>query len=116
MPAKLTPILLLAAVLGTFGGISDTQALPPRSHSEQGVIEVVDPIARVLQLRRPDRSEPLRVIWNMRTRFVAGQHFTNANQLRFGRAAEVWYRTPLFGERFATKIVLLDSPPAARSR
>jgi hypothetical protein len=113
MPSKLTPIIL-AVVLGTFCGISDAKARPPQSRNEQGLIESVDPTARVLQLRRPHRSEPLRLVWNARTRFVAGQHFTNADQLRSGRAAQVWYRTPLFGERFATKIVLRDSTPATR--
>jgi hypothetical protein len=97
-------------------GVSDAKARPPRSRSESGVVESVDPATRVVHLRRSHRSGSLRLVWNSRTRFVAGEHFTSADRLRSGGGVQVWYRTPFFGERFATKIVLLDSRAAARSR
>jgi len=97
-------------------GVSDAKARPPRSRSELGVIESVDPAPRVVHLRSSHRREPLRFVWNSRTRFVAGEHFTSADQLRSGGGVQVWYRTPFFGERFATKIVLLDSTAAMRGR
>jgi len=105
----LTGSILLAALVATFAAGSDARARPPQPRMESGVIESVDYTARVLRLRRADQSEPLTVIWNARTRFLAEDRSNTESGLRVGKRAIVSYRTPLFGERYATKIELAGS-------
>jgi len=105
--------ILFAALVATFAGGSDAWARPPRSRTASGVIESVDHTARVLRLRQTERSEPLTVIWNWRTRFLAEDQLGTASLLQEGEWANVFYHTPFFGERYATRIELVGS---ARTR
>lgn len=99
---------VFATLVATFAGGSDAPARPLRSRVESGVIESVDHPARVLKLRRSNRSEPLTVIWNRRTHILAKGRSTTASGLQVGKRAAVSYHTPLSNERYATKIELID--------
>jgi hypothetical protein len=101
--------IVLDALVVTFAGGSEAWARPLRSRTESGVIESVDHPARALQLRLADRSEPLTFIWNRRTHILAEDRLTTASGLQVGKRAIVSYHTPLFGERYGTKIELVDS-------
>jgi hypothetical protein len=101
--------ILFAALVATFASDSDAWARPPRSRTASAVIESVDHTARALRLRRTKRSEPLTVIWNRRTRFLAGDQLGTALLLQEGEWANVSFHTPLFGERYATRIELVGS-------
>jgi hypothetical protein len=101
--------ILLAALIATFAVGSNAWARPPQSRVESGVIGSADYTTHVLRLRRAERCEPLTVIWNPRTRFLAEDRLNTESGLQAGKRAVVYYRTPLFGERYATKIELIDS-------
>ena len=71
-----------------------------------GTIEAIDQDARILRLRRDGEAVPLTLVWNSQTRFVEGTRFVTAAELTKGARVTVWYHTPFFGKRFATKIVI----------
>lgn len=104
---KLKGRLFLVLLLAAFAG--DASARPPRPHTESVVIESVDHTMHALRLLPADGCERLTVVWDRRTRFVAGDRLSTASRLQPGGRADVSYRTPFFGERYATKIVLTDS-------
>ena len=71
-----------------------------------GTIETIDQNARILRVQRDGEAVPLTLGWNSRTIFVEGARFVTAAELAKGTPVTVWYRTPFFGKRFATKIVI----------
>ena len=71
-----------------------------------GTIERIDADARILRIKLGGEAPPLTLVWNSRTRFVKGSRFVTATELTKGASVTVWYHTPLFGKRFATKIVI----------
>jgi len=110
---KLKGRVFLVLLLAAFA--DEAWARPPRPHTESVVIESVDHAAHALRVRRVNGCERLTVVWDRRTRFVAEDRLSTASPLQAGGRADVSYRTPFFGERYATKIVLTDSA-AARPR
>jgi hypothetical protein len=84
---------------------SQASARTPRSRVQHGVIEMIDRVARTLRIQSDGQANPLTLVWNSRTRFIESGRFVSAAELRQGTPVAVWYLTPLFGERFATKIV-----------
>ena len=105
-PWKPGLIFFVAALLATFAGGSDAWARPPRPRIASGVIEAVEPSAGVLRLRLPNRCEPLVVTWDAHTRFFEEHRSVTASRVQAGMQVTLSYRTPFFGERYATKIVL----------
>ena len=83
-----------------------TFARPPQPRVQRGVIEMIDRDARILRIQRDGEAVPLTIVWNKLTRFVEGSRFVSAAELKKGTPVTIWYRTPFFGERFATKIVI----------
>lgn len=79
-------------------------ARTPRSRVQHGVIEMIDRDARTLRVQLEGSALPLTLVWNSRTRFVGESRYVTAAELRQGNPVTVWYLTPFFGERFATKI------------
>lgn len=71
-----------------------------------GTIETIDQDARILRLKRDGEAEPLTLVWNRHTSFIEGTGFVTAAALTKGARVTVWYHTPFFGKRFATKIVI----------
>lgn len=111
---KLKTGILLAPLLTIIAG--DASARPPQPRTESGVVESVDHTTRALRLRRVNGCERLTVVWDRRTRFVAEDRLSTASRLQPGGRARVSYRTPFFGERYATKIVLTDFATAGPHR
>lgn len=77
-----------------------------RDQSCCGTIETIDYNARLLRIQRDGDAGPLTLVWNGRTSFVDGTRSVTAAELTRGTRVTVWYRTPFFGKRFATKIVI----------
>ena len=71
-----------------------------------GTIVSIDQDARILRLNRDGEAEALTLVWNSQTRFIEGMRLVNATELTKGARVTVWYHTPFFGKRFATKIVI----------
>ena len=84
---------------------SQASARTPRSRVQHGVIEMIDRVARTLRIQSDGQANPLTLVWNSRTRFIESGRFVTAGVLTKGTPVTAWYLTPLFGERFATKIV-----------
>jgi hypothetical protein len=132
--AQVPATTLCAALCAVLIGIcSQACALPPQSRVQSGTIEAIESDARILRdpccfgtiatidhnarilwIQRPGKAIPLTLVWNRRTIFVEGARFVDATRLKKGTAVTVWYRTPFFGKRFATKIVIERS--AARPK
>lgn len=71
-----------------------------------GTIKTIDEDARVIVIQRPGESVPLTLKWNNKTKFLENNDFVTPATLKNGALVTVWYRTPFFGKRFATKIVV----------
>ncbi len=122
IPASTLCVALCAALIAT---CSHASARPPRPRVESGAIETIeqngrilrvqccsgtietiDRDARILRIQRQGEAVPLTLVWNSQTRFVEGTRFVTAAALTKGTPVTVWYHTPFFGKRFATKIVI----------
>ena len=126
IPATTLCAALCAALIAT---CSQASARPPQARVESGTIqtveqdgrtlrvqccigaiETIDRDARILRIQRQGEAVPLTLVWNSRTRFVKGTRFVTAAELTNGAPVTVWYHTPFFGKRFATKIVIERGP------
>lgn len=96
-------MVLCVAIVAT---CTQAPARTPRSRVQHGVIEMIDHDARTLRIQRDGEAVPLTIVWNRLTDFVEGSHFVTAANLTKGTPVTIWYLTPLFGKRFATKIVI----------
>jgi hypothetical protein len=85
---------------------SQGSARRPQARVESATIQTVDQNACVLRVQRYGNAIPLTLAWNSRTIFVEGARVVTSATLTKGTPVKVWYRTPLFGKRFATKIVI----------
>ena len=122
IPANIICAALCAALIAT---CSQASARPPQARVESGTIQTVeqdgrilqdpccsgtiatiDQNARILRVQRYGEAIPLTLVWNSRTIFVEGARVVTAAALTRGTPVKVWYRTPFFGKRFATKIVI----------
>ena len=80
-------------------------ALPPLTRRVPGIIQSIDHEARTLTVM-PDKGKgPVLLIWKNDTLFLYNGQFTNAAALKEGTSAVAYYRAPLFGKAFATKLV-----------
>ena len=94
-------------ILVTMAVLSSTSlARPPQPAQQVGIIEAVDHAARTLRLRQTGEAGSLTLTWNNRTRFIEHDTAATAAALRKGASVRVWYRSPLFGPRWATKVHL----------
>lgn len=94
--------LLLAMVCAT---ASDAWARPPRAREQRCVIQTIQPNSRAMTLRCGKDAEPLELVWTKQTQFVKDWRFTESAQLKPGQQATVYYHSPFFGKKFATKVV-----------
>jgi hypothetical protein len=81
-------------------------ARPPRPRVLSGEIETIDQNARILRIRGGSEATPLTFVWNNRTRFLERDRVSASAELTKGASVTIWYGTPFFGERYATKIIL----------
>lgn len=85
---------------------SPATARPPQAIVQRGTIEAIDRDAHILRLQRHGEAVSLMLAWNSRTHVFEGTRAVTADELTRGASVTVWYRNPLFGERFATKILI----------
>jgi hypothetical protein len=86
-----------------------------RPREEFGTIQSIDIGTRRLTVNPAREAKPLTLIWNSQTRFLQDWRFTTVEQLKQGTRVTVYYHSPFFGDRFATKIVWVTSAPLARA-
>ena len=84
IPLTVAAGLLLAAT-------PDVQALPPRQHSVNGVIETIDCASRTITLNSKGGAAPLTFVWNDSTRFTKKGACAKC-RLDSGQTVHVWYR------------------------
>ena len=99
---SLTPAIAAAALLLS---AAESQARPPRARELCGVIQMIDPASHTLTVQSPKRDEPMTLVWKRDARFIKNWKFTEPGSLREGQRACVYYRSPLFGKPFVTKVV-----------
>lgn len=87
-----------------------------RPREEFGTIQSIDIGTRRLTVNPAGEAKPLTLIWNSQTRFLQDWGFTNVERLKQGTQVTVYYRSPFFGERFATKIVWTTSAPLSGAK
>ena len=84
-------LLLTVAVALLFAPTPDVQALPPRQHSVNGVIETIDCASRTLTLKTKDGAAPLTFVWNDSTRFSRRGGCAKCS-FDSGQTMHGWYR------------------------
>lgn len=92
-------LTMLAQIPRSFGR-------PVRAREQFGTIQEVDVRTRRLTIDVGRDSEPLALVWNSSTWFVEGIHFTSVERLKRGMQVVVYYHSPFFGDRYATKILV----------
>lgn len=86
----------------------ESQARPPRARERQCVVQTIERSSRTMTLRCGKDAEPLEVVWTRQTNFLQNGKFADAALPKTGQAVTVYYRSPLFGKKFATKVVWKD--------
>lgn len=89
-----------------FGQTHTTLGLNVRPREESGAIQSVDFQARRLTINLGCSDKTLTVAWDSWTRFIDGLDSTTVDRLKRGMRIKVYYHSPFFGERYATKILL----------
>ena len=78
----------------------------PQPIQKRGVIEMIDHPTHTLRLRVKADGRVLMLVWTPRTQILNGTRKATLTDLTKGASVTVWYRHPVFGERFATKILI----------
>ena len=105
-PPSLKSMLAAAALLCLSS--ADAWARPPRARESCGVIQAIDPQTHTLTVQSPKRDQPLTVVWKRDTKFIHNWKFTDSAALKEGLRACVYYRSPIFGKPFVTKVVWVN--------
>lgn len=80
-------------------------ARPPRARERQCVIETIGWSMRAMTLRCAKDAEALQLAWTKQTQFVKDGRFTDSAQLKPGQRVTIYYHSPFFGQKFASKVV-----------
>ncbi len=96
----LVGVLLSAAFLTA----PSASAVQPRARPAEGKVLFVDGDAQSFVFK-PDKKRPLVLDWTRNTVFVHNRQLTNAVALKPGLSGTVYYRSPLFGKPFVTKVI-----------
>ena len=84
-----------------------------RAREEFGTIQSIDFQTRRLTVNPARDVKPLTLVWNSWTQFLQDSHVTTVERLKRGMQITVYYHSPFFGDRFATKISWATSVPIA---
>src|SRR2546425_1406788 len=95
---------------------TDTWAHPPGSRQLVCKIETMDRYTRTLTLDCDKEVKPLDLVWHDDTWFVQNQHFTNSEALKQGLMVRVYYWSPFFGKKFATRVVWANGSALNRNQ
>lgn len=98
--------LFLIVSCGLFLMPTQSQARPPRARERTCVIQSIEHSARTMSLQCGNDSNPLELVWKKDTRFLKDWKFTEAAGLKAGQTVVVYYKSPFFGKKFATKVIL----------
>lgn len=96
----------LAICLIFSGFLATSAAMPPLSRSFESRIVQVDSKQHFLTLEPQAPGKPTTFIWTNETRFLRNNEFTNAGELRKNLWVKAYYRSPFFGRKFLTKVIL----------
>lgn len=98
-------IALIALVTSFLLAPVESWARPPRARERHCVIQSIEYQSQRVTLQCGKDTEPLELIWTTDTRFVRNGQFADAATLEAGETVTVYYRSPFFGKKFATKVV-----------
>jgi hypothetical protein len=105
-------VMLVAAVLAT----QSVFGITVLAREEFGTIETINIGTRRLTINPAREAKPLTLVWNSQTRFLQDWRFTTVERLKQGTQITVYYHSPFFGDRFATKIVWATSASPAGAK
>ncbi len=97
-------LLVVAALIGA----TDAFAHTPRSRPVVATVESVSLENRTLTIAPTKGKGPAVLALTKQTKFIHNWKFAPANELKPGKHAMVYYRTPFFGKPFVTKIVWVN--------
>lgn len=97
--------LLVAA---TLFAATDAFAHTTRSRPVEATIESIELESRTLTISPAKGKGPSDLALTKRTTFVHNWKFAPASELKPGKRAVVYYRSPFFGKPFVTKIVWVN--------
>ena len=83
---------------------ANVEARSPRAREWCGVLEQLNSEQRSLNVRSSKENKPLEVLWTKDTRFIHNGKFDSSSALK-GTKVCVYYHSPFFGRRFASKVV-----------
>lgn len=101
-----TGILMVIMLVTIFAQVPTSFGISLRSREEFGTIQAIDLRTRRLAIKVERDAKQLALVWGSSTSFIEGSHFTTVDRLQRGMQVTVYYRSPFFGERYATKILV----------
>lgn len=104
---KRLPCILLMLVVTAIPAL----ARPPMSRQAVGRIESVDSSAQRFTFWRAANAGDLVLAWNRRTAIYLDGLKSTPAALKSGQSARVYYRTPFFGPRWASRVVFVTARP-----
>lgn len=91
------------ALLGAMNVSGSTE----RSSRLDATVESINPQTRILVIRPAKKKGPSLLALTKETKFLRNWKFVTVNDLKSGSRVVVYYRSPLFGKPFVTKVVWL---------
>ena len=91
-----------------FFSASDASAHTTRSRPVEATVESVSLDNRTLTIAPAKGKGPSVLALTRQTKFLHNWKFAPASELKPGKHATVYYRTPFFGKPFVTKIVWIN--------
>ena len=95
-------------VAATLFAATDAFAHTTRSRPVEATIECIDLEDRALTIAPDEGKGPSDLALTKRTKFIHNWKFAPASELKSGKRAVVYYRSPFFGKPFVTKIVWVN--------
>jgi hypothetical protein len=98
---------------GTLMAAAIVTAMPAAAHTVRsrpasGTIETLDVGARTVKFSPTSDKAPTELALTRQTIFIHNWHFVPASELKPGTLVVVYYRTPLIGRPFVTKVVWVN--------
>ena len=113
-------LISIAIAAGTvLAAIPDVQAMPPRQHSVNGVIETIDCASRTITLKSTDGAARLTFVWNDSTRFSRKGGCAKCS-FNSGQTVHGWYCSAKSAQRalllpVAQRAPVVINPPSPQT-
>lgn len=107
MKSRAGPFRALFVAVALFGA-TDAFAHTTRSRPVEATIETINLENRMLTIAPAKGKGPSGLALTKRTKFIHNWKFAPATELKPGKRAVVYYRSPFFGKPFVTKIVWVN--------